>query len=59
MDKFEVLVEATQNLKLLFNKILYRFDIVVGFALYFFDLKGVLETEIEKKPIQCGNLNIR
>ena len=59
MDKFEVLVKATQNLKLLFNKILYRFDIMVGFSLYFFDLKGVLETEIEKKPIQCSNLGIR
>ena len=48
MDKFEVLVEVTQNLKLLFNKILYRFDIVIGSALYFFNCKGVLKAEIEK-----------
>ena len=59
MDKFEVLVEATQNLKLLFNKILYRFDIVIGSALYFFNLESILQAEIDKKSIQCGYLGIR
>ena len=59
MDKFEILAKATQMLKLLLNKILYRFHIVISFALYIFNLKGVLKAEIEEKSIQCGYLGIR
>ena len=50
MDKFEVLVEATQNLKLLFNKISIALTSGLVLALYFFNLESILKAEIDKSP---------